>query len=225
MENSLATMVETSNELRKLEQNFVDSKIEEMNAKIEEMKDNIVSQLIEFQRKRVKPEKWNKQGEPIQFGVTMNPLVINNMFFKSVCPISSSEPLYNAEKLGLVYDYYCFILAEINDKVGSYPSSLTSFCKLAGISSNTLRQYRNSDDYNMRIIAEKIYDQISDENITMGQLGMAKERTTLFKLRSQNEMTEAERPQVKININEQINTDDIESKLEKYKRFAQKRGE
>ena len=75
----------------------------------------------------------------------------------------------------------------------------------------------------MRIIVDKIYDQIGDENLTMGQLGMAKERTTLFKLRSQNELTEAERPNVNINITEKVDTKVIEDRISKYSRLIDKK--
>ena len=131
--------------------------------------------------------------------------------------------MYNAEKLGLVFDYYMYLISEVNDKIGNYPSSLTSFCKLAGITLNTLRSYRSSDDLNMRIIAEKIYDQVGDENITMSQMGITKERSTMFKLRSQNEITEAQRPTVSINFNEQINTEQIEDRIKKYQSLAAKK--
>lgn len=222
-ENNKNIQINNKNALRSLEQSFVDAKIEEMNSKIEDKKKEIVNELIEYQNTHTVATKYDKNGEAIEWGVKLNPLVVNNYFFKSICPISSSEPIYNAEKLGLVFDYYCYILAEVNDKLGNYPSSLTSFCKLAGISSSTLRTYRNSDDLNMRIIVEKIYDQIGDENLTLGQLGIAKERTTLFKLRSQNELTEAERPQVKITINDQVPTEQILGRIDKYKNFIDKK--
>ena len=75
----------------------------------------------------------------------------------------------------------------------------------------------------MRIIAEKIYDQVGDENITMSQMGITKERSTMFKLRSQNEITEAQRPTVSINFNEQINTEQIEDRIKKYQSLAAKK--
>jgi hypothetical protein len=95
---------------------------------------------------------------------------------------------------------------------------------LAGITFNTLKSYRNSDDYNMRIIAEKIYDQIGDENITMSQLGIAKEKTTIFKMKSQNEMVEKEQPKININITEKPDMEAIQQRLNKYKQFADKKG-
>lgn len=210
--------------LRELEQNFVDNKIEQMSSYIEQRKSEIVDELIEFAEKHTVACKWDKDKNPIEYQIKMKPLVINNYFFKSICPIGSTEPIYNAEKLSLVFDYYMYIIAEINDKLGDYPSSLTSFCKLAGITLNTLRNYKNSDDLNMRIIVEKIYDQIGDENLTMGQMGIVKDRITLFKLRSQNELTEAERPNVNINISEKLDNKTIENRINMYSKFLNKKG-
>lgn len=214
---------QNQNELRSLEQNFVDSKIEEMQSYIDKRKEEIVGELTKFANDRTVPCKWDKDGNPIEYTVRIKPVVINNYFFKSICPIGSVEPMYNAEKLSLVFDYYMYLISEINDKLGDYPSSLTSFCKLAGITMNTLRQYRVGEDFNMRIIADKIYDQIGDENITMSQMGITKERSTMFKLRSQNELTEAERPNVNINITEKIDNKAIEDRISKYSKFLDKK--
>lgn len=214
------------NNLRELEQFYTTNEVTDMFAKIEEQKNKITEELVKFQEEHTKPIKWDDEGNPIAFKTNVNPLVINNYFFKSIISITSQEPMYNAEKLGLVFDYYCFLLAEVNDKIGNFPSSLTSFCKLAGITLNTLRNYKNSDDLNMRIVTNKIYDQIGDENITMGQMGIVKERTTMFKLKSQNEMVEKAKPNVNINLNQGITEEDvrrIEEKLSRYRNFTTKK--
>jgi len=224
VENSnLNVQKNNQNELRNLEQDFVDNKIMKMEDYINDRKEKLCDELMQFANDHTVPSAWDKDGDPIAYKTVVKPLVINNYLFKSICPINSVEPIYNAEKLGMVFDYYNYLVAEINDKIGDYPSSLTSFCKLAGITLNTLRQYKNSDDLNMRIIAEKIYDQIGDENMTLGQLGIVKERTTMFKLRSQNELTEAQRPSVNINITDKIDTNVIEDRIGKYAKFIDKK--
>lgn len=179
--------------------------------------------MIQYANEHTVPCEWDKEGNPTSYKVKINPLVITNYFFKSITPITSQEPIYNAEKLGMVFDYYCDILANVNDKIGDFPSSLTSFCKLAGITLNTLRQYKNSTDYNMRVVAEKIYDQIGDENITMSQMGIVKERTTMFKMKSQNELVEKQQPNININITEKPDMERIEERIGKYKQFASKK--
>lgn len=222
-QTNLEIQKENQNELRELEQFYIEGKVDTMLETIQEKKEELVKEMIKYHDNHLKECKWDKEGAPIAWKVNINPLVINNYFFKPICPITSQEPVYNAEKLGMVFDYYCEILAEVNDKIGDYPSSLTSFCKMAGITLNTLRNYRNSEDYNMRVIAEKIYDQIGDENVTMSQMGVVRERSTIFKMKAQNEMVEKVQPQVKVNVNAEVDMDRIQRNLDKYKNFAIKK--
>ena len=211
------------NQLRELEQFYTTNKVDTMFDTIEEQKTKLVNEMIEYKENHLKPCKWDEEGNPIAYSIDINPLVITNYFFKPITPITSQEPIYNAEKLGMVFDYYCDILANVNDKIGNFPSSLTSFCKLAGITLNTLRNYKNSTDYSMRVVAEKIYDQIGDENITMSQMGIVKERTTMFKMKSQNELVEKQQPNININITEKPDFDRIQERIGKYKQFANKK--
>ncbi len=210
-------------QVRELEEFYVNGKVDGMLDTIKEKKEELVKDMIIYHDGHLKECKWDKEGNPLEFRVDINPIVITNYFFKPITPIGCQEPVYNAETLSMVFDYYCDILAEVNDKIGNFPSSLTSFCKLAGITSYTLRTYKNSDDYNMRVIAEKIYDQIGDENITMSQMGVVRERTTLFKMKSQNEMVEKAQPQVKVNVNAEIDMNRINERINKYKQFASKK--
>lgn len=212
-----------TNELRELEQFYTTNKVDTMFKSIEKKKEELVQDMIQYANEHTVPCAWDKEGNPTSYRIKINPLVITNYFFKPITPITSQEPIYNAEKLGMVFDYYCDILANVNDKIGNFPSSLTSFCKLAGITLNTLRQYKNSTDYNMRVVAEKIYDQIGDENITMSQMGIVKERTTMFKMKSQNELVEKQQPNININITEKPDFARIEERIGKYKQFASKK--
>ena len=76
---------------------------------------------------------------------------------------------------------------------------------------------------NMRVIANKIYDQVGDENITMSQLGYVKERSTMFKMKSENEMVEKQQPKVNINIVEKPDMEKIEARINKYRQFTNKK--
>lgn len=210
------TEIEKINEVRDLEQFFVNGTIIDINDKLEELKAEKVTEMIEYADNH-KKEVFNKQGDVVGFKVVSNPLVVNNMFFKSICPLGSKIPLYNAEKLALIYDYYLYLITEVNDKIGDFPSSLPSFCKLAGITTRDLREYRKSADIDMRNIVEKIYDEIGDNNLSMAQLGKIKGTPTQFKLKTQNEMVEKATPNVNITYKEVVNTDKINQTLEKYK--------
>lgn len=221
---SIENQLEVQNNIRELEEIYVNGNFELMINDINKKKEELVQNMIEYANSHTKESKWDKDGNPIAYKVDYNPLVVSNNFFKPIIPINCHEPEYNAEKLSMVFDYYCDLLAEINDKIGYLPSSLTSFCKLAGITTTTLRNYRNSADLNMRIIANKIYDQIGDENLTMSQLGQVNERSTIFKLKSQNEMVEKEQPKVTINITEKPDMERINQRLSKYSQYANKKG-
>ena len=216
-------MKKNQNDVRELEQMYNTGKLDNMLSKIEERKAILVQEMIEYREKHLRPTSWNSDGDITSYEVNINPLVINNYFFKSIVPIASQEPIYNAEKLGMVFDFYCELVAEVNDKIGYFPSSLTSFCKFAGITLNTLRTYKNSQDFSMRVVVEKIYDQIGDENITLSQMGIVKERSTIFKMKSQNEMVEKEQPRINVNITEKPDMDKIQARLNKYRNFANKK--
>lgn len=212
------------NDLRELEQDFINDKISNMMNSIEAKKEELIGEMQIYAEENKIPVKWDEDGNVTKYETRVNPLVITNYFFKPIIPITSQEPIYNAEKLGMVFDYYCDLIAEVNNKIGYFPSSLTSFCKLAGITLSTLRNYKNSADLSMRIVAEKIYDQIGDDNITLSQLGAVRERTTIFKMKSQNELVEKEQPKVSINIVEKPDYERIQERLDKYKYFANKKG-
>lgn len=217
-------MFDNKTKLKELEQEYIDDMIKKMPDYIQERKKTIINDIIKYANEHKKPVKWNSNGEPIGEKVEINPLVISNYFFKPITSISSVEPIYSPEELGLIYDYYCFLIAEINDKIGYFPPSLTSFCKLSSLTLQTLRNYKNSQDYSMRVITEKIYDQIGDENITMSQMGITREKSTIFKLKAQNEMVEKVQPQVTESLNIVVDLDKINERINKYKQFASKKG-
>lgn len=214
---------EKQDRTRELEKFYTEGKVEDILSNLEQRKIELVEEMIKYAQEHEVPDKVNKDGDVLKYKIDYNPFVIENVFFKSIVPIGCQEPEYNAEKLSLAYDFYCQLLVEVNNNIGQYPASLTSFCHFAGITLNTLRLYRNSPDLAMRTIAEKIYDQIGDTNVTMSQLGIVRERSTIFKLKSQNEIVEKEQPKVNINIVETPNMERIEEKINKYKNFVDKK--
>ncbi len=216
---------QNQNEIRELEQFYAEGKVDNMLATIQERKEELVQEMIKYANEHLEAVKWDKDGCVLAREVKINPLVVSNYFFKPIMPIVGQEPIYNAEKLGMVFDYYNELITEVNDKIGNFPSSLTLFCKFAGITLNTLRRYKNSEDYSMRVVAEKIYDQIGDENITMSQMGVVRERSTIFKMKSQNEITEKVQPNVNISVKTiDVDLDKINERLANYSNFTKKKG-
>lgn len=210
--------------VRELEEFYVNGTVSDMTKAIDTLKEEKVNEMIKYADEH-KKYIYNKDGDIIDDYVQVKPIVISNYFFRSICPLHNKVPIYSAEKLGIVFEYYNYLISEINDKIGNYPPSLLSFCKLAGISYQTLREYRNSSDIEMRNVVEKIYDQLGDDNLTMSQIGQVKEKSTIFKLKAQHEMVEKVQPNVNITYKEVVNTDRINANLEKYKDFIEKKGD
>ena len=184
--------------VRELEEFYVNGTINDITKAIDTLKEEKVNEMINYASKHEK-FIYDKEGDIIDTYVEVKPIVISNYFFRSICPLHNKVPIYNAEKLGIVFEYYNYLISEINDRIGNYPPSLLSFCKLAGISYQTLREYRNSSQ--------------------------VREKSTIFKLKAQHEMVEKVQPNVNITYKEVVNTDRINANLEKYKDFIEKKGD
>ncbi len=211
--------------VRKLEEFYVNGTVSDLIPELNKQKEKMVEKMIEYAKENKTACKWDKDGYPIDYTVEIKPIVINNYFFKSIVPLGSKIPAYSAEQIAMAFDYYMDIITNINVHIGNYPTSLTTFCKFLGISMTTLRNYRNSEDMDMRNIVEKIYDQIGEENLTMSQMGVAKEKSTLFRLKTQNEIVEKATPNVNITYKATIDKDALENKLDKYKALLNKKEE
>ena len=211
--------------VRKLEEFYVNGTVSDLIPELNKQKEKMVEKMIEYAEKNEVACKWDKDGNPIDHTIEIKPIVINNYFFKSIVPLGSKIPTYSAEQIAMAFDYYMDIITNINVHIGNYPTSLTTFCKFLGISMTTLRNYRNSEDIDMRNIVEKIYDQIGEENLTMSQMGVAKEKSTLFRLKTQNEIVEKATPNVNITYKTTIDKDALENKLDKYKALLNKKEE
>lgn len=162
------------------------------------------------------------KGEVIDTYVEVNPIIITNTFFKPIVPFNSN-PVYNSYQIGRIYEFYQELLALINEEIGAFPSSLTLFCRFIGMTLQDFKDLRNSDDENMRIVVQKIIDDVDEANISMAQTGTAKERTTLFKLKAQNEMVEKIQPKVNVNIKANIDDNRVKGNILEYQEFLGKK--
>lgn len=217
------SLIQARNDIKRLEEFYVNGTVNDIIPVLNAKKTELVDKMVEYAKENEHAVKWDKDGVPIDYAVDIKPVVINNYFFKSIVPYGACVPLYNAEKLWMVYDYYMELIAEVNDKIGDFPPTLTGFCKLAGLTLNNLKEYKSSSDLDLRTVAEKIYDEIGDNNLTMSQIGKTRERSTLFRLKSQNEIVEKAQPNVNITFKEVVNTDKINANLEKYKSLLDKK--
>lgn len=190
------------NELREIQQNYVDMKVddftEQINQKMEEISEKI-SEYAKTQTVVVRDEKGEIIDKKAKIaGQGMDEFVINRIFFNSLTPLSSKEPKYNAEKLAIVFDFYENVVATINQKICRLLPTKSHFCRFAGITTATYNGYKLSEDPDMQVVIEKIEDMLSDVHLTMAQ--EKKLDTTATKYRMNIEMGKRENynPQVVI---------------------------
>lgn len=209
--NNEVVRQENKVQLRELEKMYVDNVVDNLDEIVAEKKKEIVEKLQEFYLKlEEKPE-------------IRSPYLINSYFFKSINPMPNHEPRYTAEKLGIVWDLYQDILTRVNMEIGEMLPSLSSFCKFAGITVATLKSYKSSPDEGLRILVEKISDECFDSQVTMAQNGLLKERSTIYRMKSEQERVEKETPAIHIHENT-VDVGSIVNRLKEIQQYNYKKG-
>lgn len=186
-----------------------------MNKELEKIREKRVQEIELYAKTHTKP-KFDKNGNKIDVYVDYNPLVVAEKFFKRLYKPKEGVILYTSEQLKEFYELYRELVMEVNDKIGTFPTSLPTFCKLIGITVEVLKQYRETSNLEMKKTIDTIYDEINDDNLFLSQLGQASEKSTIFKLKSINEVTEKKAPNVNVNLKGVINQAKYDAKLEKY---------
>lgn len=208
-------LLDNKNKLRKLENFYVNATFDNINELVELKKTQVVEKLQEFQDKYVKIHE-DKYGNETP---VVNPYLISTYFFKSINPLSSKIPTYNAERLSIVWDLYMYLIEQVNMNIAPFQPSLSHFAKFAGITLNTLNAYKNSGDEDMIIVCEKIYDECFNSNMSLAQNKIFNERTTLSRMKIENKVVEQVQPQVKVNVNTKVDLNEINKRLEEIKKF------
>lgn len=220
-EYNQSIMLKNKKELRELEKNYVEEVLGDINKAIENKRKEIEKKLIEYSETH-KVKKRTKDG--VEYEVAnVNPIVIQKYFFKSISPMMNIEPTYNAEKLGIVWDLYEEMIEKISTDIGVIAPSLSGFCSFAGIRVSTFKEYRKSVDIDMRVVSEKIEDSCFDSNTTLAQFGYIKERTTVYRMKSEQERVEKEMPTVHIHNNNGVDLEQINKRLAQLGNFADKK--
>lgn len=205
-------------QVRNLEEFYVNGKVENMLQMVEERKKEIVDEMIEFQEKYVQL-KMDKYGNEEKI---VNPYLISTYFFKSINPLYSKNPVYNAEKLSIVWELYMYLVEQVNMQIAPFQPTLTHFAKFAGISLQTITNYRNCGDEDMMNVCEKIYDECFNGNVSLAQTGILKEKTTMSRMKIENQVVEKAQPQVSVNLEANVDLNEINKRLEEIKRFNTK---
>ena len=195
-----------------LEKFYVDAKLDNLNELVEAKKQELINKLTEI-----------SQDEKFKDKFLGNTYLISTYFFKTINPLPSIEPEYSSEKLSIVWQLYMYLVEQVNINIGAFKPTLSHFCKFAGISTNTMRNYKNNSDMQMRIVAEKIYDETFDSNVTMAEMGVTNSRATLFRMKSENEVQEQPQVKVSYNVSETVDLDKINEKLSKYSNYRSKK--
>lgn len=213
-------MLKNKNDVKELENFYVNSTIDTKNLQllVEERKEEIVNKLVEFQNNYIQI-KFDANGNETKI---VNPYLVSTYFFKSVNPLSNTEPLYSSEKLAIVWDIYMYLIEQVNLNITTFQPTLTHFAKFAGISLNTLKSYRNSGDREMQILIDKIYDETMDSNLTLAQNNRLKEKTTQFRLKVENEIVEKTTPNINYNVSAKVDLNKINQRLNEIMDFNQK---
>lgn len=163
------------------------------------------------------------KGDIIDSYIEINSNIITNTFFKPIVPLTV-DIKYNGEQLSMLYEYYKNLLLQINDRLGAFPSSLTLFCRFIGLTLEKFKDLREDANETTRLVVQKIFDDIDDANLSMAQTGNVKERTTLFRLKAQNEMIEKPTPKVNVNIKANLDDSRIKGNILDYEEFLGKKG-
>ena len=212
-------MLENKNDVVKLENFYVNATFDDNLPKlVEEKKMEIVDKLDYFQKNYIE-KKEDKYGNITKI---VNPYLISTYFFKSINPLSNVEPAYSSEKLAIVWDIYMYLIEQVNMNIAPFQPTLTHFAKFAGISLNTLKNYRNNGDPQMAILIDKIYDETMDSNLNLAQNGRLKEKSTAMRLKVENEVVEKVTPKVNVNVSAQVDLDAINNRLDELTKFNKK---
>lgn len=202
---------EIKNQITTLENFYVNAQLDNLPQLVEEQKNNIVNQIIEFKEKRMTLYD-SDTGEITQEGVRMTPFVISNYFFRSINNLQNIEPQYSGEHLSILWNLYLYMVEQVNLNLCEFTPNISHFCKFIGITTTGLKKMLKSSDEGIRIVVEKIYDACYDEQMTMAEHGKYNARATTFRMKSEMNIVEKEAPQVVVNVNA-TNYDDVNKRL------------
>ena len=180
----------------------------------------LISKIEDYQKMMVVEVK-NEFGEVIDtIHKSYNPYLVSTYFFKSINPLSNIEPIYSSEKLATVWGIYMNMIELVNIHIGPFQPTLSHFAKFAGISTYTLKSYRNSPDLQMQTIANKIFDETFDSNVLLAQNKMLSNRSTELRVKVENEVQEKPQVKVNLNVNQEVDLNQITARLNEISNFS-----
>ena len=208
-------MQEEKFELQTLEKMFVENKIDNLDLLIQQKMSEFQYNMSKLEMNAIKITKDKDGNEKETFDKKYkNPVVLNEYLLKSINPYKNVIPEYTAESLNAVFNLYCEIISQVNAKIGTLAPSISSFCKFAGISTTTFKGYKSSPEDDLRNLIDIIEDYCYDTNVAMSQSGFIKERTTVYRMKSEQEKMEKEQQKVIINA-KSVNIGEVQEKIKR----------
>ena len=208
-------MQEGKFELQTLEKMFVENKIDNLDLLIQQKMSEFQYNMSKLEMNAIKITKDKDGNEKETFDKKYkNPVVLNEYLLKSINPYKNVIPEYTAESLNAVFNLYCEIISQVNAKIGTLAPSISSFCKFAGISTTTFKGYKSSPEDDLRNLIDIIEDYCYDTNVAMSQSGFIKERTTVYRMKSEQEKMEKEQQKVIINA-KSVNIGEVQEKIKR----------
>lgn len=187
-------------ELREVEQAIVNANVDTFSVEIDQRRADIEQRILDYMENEMTPV-YNDDGDIVERKLNlasndMSEYVINRLFFNSLSPLSSKEPKYNAEKLGVVFEFYEYVVALINEKICKLIPSKSHFCRFAGITTSTYNGYKLSEDPDMQVVIGKIEDMLLDTHLTMAQEYKLSAGATKYRMNVEMDKRENFNPQV-----------------------------
>lgn len=218
--NEKMLQLQQKNEVIDLEKFYVNSTLDNLEELLQKKEQELVKQIQEYQQMCVLEIK-NSEGEIVDF-VTKpyNPYLVSTFFFKSINPLSNIEPQYSSEKLAAVWSIYMYLIEQVNINIGPFQPTLSHFAKFAGISTYTLKSYKNSPDLQMQIVANKIFDETFDSNVLLAQNKILSNRSTELRVKVENEVQEKPQVKVNVNVNQEVDLGQISARLNEITNFS-----
>lgn len=212
--------LEKKNEVIELEKFCVNASLDNLEELTRQKEQEMISKIEDYQKLMVVEIK-DSDGEVIDvIHKTYNPYLVSTYFFKSINPLSNVEPQYSPEKLSAVWGIYMNLIELVNIHIGPFQPTLSHFAKFAGISTYTLKSYRNSADIQMQTIANKIFDETFDSNVLMAQNKILSNRSTELRVKVENEVQEKPQVKVNVNVNQEVDLNQISARLNEISNFS-----
>lgn len=212
-------IIENKNQLIDLENFYVNGKLDNLEELCELKKKELVTKLQEYDQ-LMTVEDYNSSGELVgTHRKPFNPYLISTYFFKSVNPLSNIEPEYSSEKLSIIWNLYMYLIEQVNINIGVIQPTISHFCKFAGISVNKFKQLKNNGSFEMQTLINKICDETFDSNVFLAQNKLLSNRSTELRVKVENEVQEKPQVHVNVNVKEEVNFDQIASRLNEISKF------